>query len=103
MRASSGNTKECNEGCYFLEKPIKKSGFRCKRVDCERHVFKGWKMKDENGVECFGKKGHRLVTVMSYAAYTAAYPPSLSNTTTIESSYMEIMVCVHIVYLLGNC
>jgi len=97
-----GKSMECKEGCYFLEKPIKKLNSQCKRVDCEGHVYGGWRMEGKNGVECFGKKGKRLVTVMSYEAYTASHR-ALSETKTIKSPPMENTVCVHIVYLPGNC
>lgn len=58
-----GKSTECNEGCYFLEKPIKDFHTKCERVDCEGHVFGGRTKNDGKGVACFGKKGERLVTI----------------------------------------
>jgi hypothetical protein len=59
-------------------------------------------MENEEGVACFRKKGQRLVAIVSN---TATYSPSLtpSDLETIVSPYIENIVCVCIVYLLGNC
>jgi hypothetical protein len=52
----------CKEGCYFLEKGGEKvRRFRCKRPECEGHVYCGKVKKIEEGVMCFGEKGKRLV------------------------------------------
>jgi hypothetical protein len=53
----------CGEGCYVLEKGGEISRWRCKREDCEGHVYCGRVLKDSNGVACFGKKGARMVCI----------------------------------------
>jgi hypothetical protein len=53
--------KECKEGCYVLEKGGDVSKWRCKRDDCEGHVYGRNVEKDEEGRSCFGKKGERMV------------------------------------------
>jgi len=52
---------ECKEGCYFLEKGGDVARWRCKREDCEGHVYCGKVMTDDEGKSCFGKKGQRMV------------------------------------------
>jgi hypothetical protein len=59
-----GKSTECDKGCYFLEKPIKEFYTKCKRGDCEGHVFGGRTKKDGEGWACFGKKGERLVAII---------------------------------------
>jgi hypothetical protein len=52
-----GKTTGRNKGCYFLEKPIKNSRFKCERVDCQGHVFgdktemmvRGWRVLGRRG------------------------------------------------------
>jgi hypothetical protein len=53
--------KKCDEGCYVLEKGGDVRRWRCKREDCEGHVYSEYVLTDEKGVACFGKKGERLV------------------------------------------
>lgn len=55
--------QKCEKGCYVLEKGGKVSRWRCKREDCEGHVYCGRVMKDDEGFACFGKKGARMVCV----------------------------------------
>ncbi|KAH6872160.1 hypothetical protein BKA58DRAFT_139861 [Alternaria rosae] len=52
---------QCKEGCYFLEKGGDVTRWRCKRKDCEGHVYCGRVMTDDEGKSCFGKKGERMV------------------------------------------
>ncbi|KAF1844260.1 uncharacterized protein K460DRAFT_267001, partial [Cucurbitaria berberidis CBS 394.84] len=52
----------CDQGCYFVEKGGNEvSRWRCKRVDCEGHVYCGQLKEDAEGQACFGKRGQRLV------------------------------------------
>lgn len=55
------NDKVCEQGCYVLEKGGEVRRFRCRREDCEGHVYCGNVKEDEGEVKCFGKKGSRLV------------------------------------------
>jgi hypothetical protein len=59
-----GKSKECDEGCYFLEKPIREYDTKCERGDCQGHVYGGETKKFGEGVSCFGKKGERLVAIV---------------------------------------
>ena len=54
-------SKECDYGCYLLEKGGKGREM-CKRRDCEGHVYAGGTKMGEFG-RCFGKKGTRLVAL----------------------------------------
>jgi hypothetical protein len=51
----------CTKRCYVLEKG---GGMRkCKRSDCRGHVYNG-RVKESNGIECFGKsESQRLVCI----------------------------------------
>jgi hypothetical protein len=53
--------KECDKGCYFLEKGGKVSRWRCKTAGCEGHVYCGPVEKDLMGQACFGEKAKRMV------------------------------------------
>lgn len=54
--------KSCDEGCYVLEKGGEvASRYRCTRSDCEGHAYSGQVRVDDEGKECFGKKGSRMV------------------------------------------
>jgi hypothetical protein len=55
------DSKVCNRGCYVLEKGGKVRRWRCKREDCEGHVYNGNVKKTEAGWACFGKSKERLV------------------------------------------
>lgn len=59
-----GKSKECNKGCYFLEKPSKECYTKCNRSDCEGHVFEGETKEHGEGLTCFGKKGGWLVAIV---------------------------------------
>jgi hypothetical protein len=56
---------ECKKGCYFLEKGGDVRRFRCKRADCDGHVYCGRVMTDDGGRSCFGKKGERMVCLQN--------------------------------------
>lgn len=56
------NEKKCEQGCYFLEKGGDLRRWTCKSALCEGHVYSD-KVKGEEGVACFGKKGKRMVCV----------------------------------------
>ncbi|KAH9869967.1 hypothetical protein J1614_006888 [Plenodomus biglobosus] len=54
--------RACNHSCYFREKGGEEiARWRCKRGDCEGHVYCGPVLKDEYGKACFGEKGKRMV------------------------------------------
>jgi hypothetical protein len=55
----------CEKGCYVLEKGGSIWRTKCKRNDCEGHVYCGRVKEDEEGKSCFGKKGERMVCVES--------------------------------------
>ncbi|KAF2873961.1 hypothetical protein BDV95DRAFT_472041, partial [Massariosphaeria phaeospora] len=58
---SRHDARECKQGCYVLEKGGKDYTHRkCKRADCEGHVYVDPIKEDEKGRACFGKKGERL-------------------------------------------
>jgi hypothetical protein len=57
----NGGSKKCEAGCYFLEKGGKQIRWRCKREDCEGHVYSGRVKQDKEGICCFAKKGERVV------------------------------------------
>jgi hypothetical protein len=57
------HNKECEKGCYVLEKGDDVSRWRCDRVDCEGHVYGDNVLTDGEGRSCFGKKGKRMVCV----------------------------------------
>lgn len=60
----AGANYECREGCYFLEKGGDVvEGWKCKRDDCEGHVYRGRVQRDADGRVCFGKKGERMVCI----------------------------------------
>jgi hypothetical protein len=54
---------KCLMGCYVLEKGGSIWRKKCKRSDCEGHVYCGRVKEDEDGKSCFGKKGERMVCV----------------------------------------
>jgi len=55
-------TPGCTRGCYFLERGGDRViRWRCKRIDCEGHVYCGNVLKDGEGKACFGKRGKRIV------------------------------------------
>jgi hypothetical protein len=56
--------KVCEKGCYVLEKGGKIRRWRCKREDCEGHVYEGRTKVDVDGKVCFGKKGERMVCIL---------------------------------------
>jgi hypothetical protein len=49
--------RKCDKGCYVREKGGKE---KCARKDCAGHVYMG-KVKEHEGVKCFGVKGKRMV------------------------------------------
>jgi len=53
----------CEEGCYVLEKGGDIARWKCKREDCEGHVYESRVKSDDAGKVCFGKKGERMVCV----------------------------------------
>jgi hypothetical protein len=53
----------CSMGCYVLEKGGSIWRKKCKRSDCEGHVYCGRVKEDTDGKSCFGKKGERMVCV----------------------------------------
>jgi hypothetical protein len=63
--------RECNHGCYFLEKGGGPTRWSCDRSDCEGHVYMGRIQEEEQvggpeekrikKVACFGEKGKRMV------------------------------------------
>jgi hypothetical protein len=53
----------CTKGCYVLEKGGSIQRKKCKREDCEGHVYVSPVKEDEEGKSCFGKKGERMVCV----------------------------------------
>lgn len=60
-----GKSKNCDEGCYVLEKGgDNQSSWWCKRDDCEGHVFNALEVKkDDKGWKCFGREGDRMVAL----------------------------------------
>ncbi|KAH7401199.1 hypothetical protein BKA66DRAFT_405516 [Pyrenochaeta sp. MPI-SDFR-AT-0127] len=57
--------KFCEEGCYLLEKGGNEATrHRCSRSDCEGHAYSGRVKMDDEGKECFGKKGQRMVCLI---------------------------------------
>jgi hypothetical protein len=54
---------KCKKGCYVLEKGGSIWRKKCKRSDCEGHVYCSPVKEDEKGKSCFGKKGGRMVCV----------------------------------------
>jgi hypothetical protein len=55
----------CEEGCYILEKGGSFCRTKCKRSDCEGHVYNGRVKEDIEGRSCFGKKRQRLVCLIT--------------------------------------
>jgi hypothetical protein len=53
--------RECEEGCYVLEKGGDIRRWSCKRKDCKGHVHERNVLMDKEGRSCFGKKGKRMV------------------------------------------
>jgi hypothetical protein len=51
----------CEEGCYVLERGGDIERWRCKRSDCNGHVYCGRVKADGDGKACFGKKGEMMV------------------------------------------
>jgi hypothetical protein len=51
------NARICKKGCYVLEKGGRIAGWKCKREDCEGHVYNSRVKQDVDGKACFGKKG----------------------------------------------
>jgi hypothetical protein len=56
----------CNLGCYVLEKGGSVCRVKCKRSDCEGHVYCGLVKEDEEAKSCFGKKGERMVCIKDW-------------------------------------
>lgn len=54
--------RRCAEGCYILANKGKEVG-KCSRSDCEEQMYPGTVKKDDEGKECFGRKGKRLIRV----------------------------------------
>ncbi|KAF2120286.1 hypothetical protein BDV96DRAFT_642125 [Lophiotrema nucula] len=55
--------KECKSGiCYVLDYG---TGMACRAKECEGHGYAGLVKRSEEGVECFGKKGERIVCIES--------------------------------------
>lgn len=54
---------KCERGCYVLEKGGDHSQYRCRRKDCEGHVYNDW-VREYEGVKCFGPKGKRMASVI---------------------------------------
>lgn len=56
---------ECKNGCYILEKGGKHgTRWRCRRNDCQGHIYWDPVKKSEEGFQCFGKKDQRLVCLL---------------------------------------
>lgn len=59
---SEGKEKNCEAGCYFLEKGGQDTRhWHCRRTDCDGHALWELGTKTRDGVACFGEKGERLV------------------------------------------
>jgi hypothetical protein len=54
------NSHTCDKGCYVREKGGDWCREKCARKDCEGHVYMG-RVKEHEGVKCFGEKGKRMV------------------------------------------
>jgi hypothetical protein len=57
------NARICEEGCYVLEKGGWIARSKCKREDCEGHVYESRVKQDVDGKVCFGKKGERMACI----------------------------------------
>ncbi|KAH8728000.1 hypothetical protein GQ44DRAFT_676050 [Phaeosphaeriaceae sp. PMI808] len=53
----------CTEGCYVLELGGSIRRWKCRREDCEGHVYVGSVKENNRQNVCFGKKGARMVCV----------------------------------------
>ena len=61
---NEGKARTCKQGCYVLEKGGEVSRQRCKRPDCEGHVYcEPVKETEGEKWQCFGKKGKRMVAL----------------------------------------
>ncbi|KAF2789434.1 hypothetical protein K505DRAFT_253399 [Melanomma pulvis-pyrius CBS 109.77] len=58
-----GRSRICNKGCYVLERGGTKEQAKCSSKDCEGHAYGGDLKRDDEGYNCFGKKGERLVAI----------------------------------------